>query len=124
MTLSNLSLAAALLATLASAPALAQESMKMMQDMKMQGGMGDMPMAGQSQPIAAAGVVKGVDAAKRRLNLAHDPIPAIGWPAMTMEFDVAKTVDLGAVKPGQAVQFTLTKDAAGGYVVTAVKPKG
>ncbi len=119
MTLSNLSLTVALLASLAAAPALAQD----MKDMKMQG-MDMKPMAGQSQGIAATGMVKGVDATKRRLNLAHDAIPSIGWPAMTMEFDAAKTVDLAAVKPGQAVDFTLTKDAAGGYVVTAVKPKG
>lgn len=119
MTQSKLSLAAALLAVLTAAPALAQD----MKDMKMQG-MDMKPMAGQSQPIAATGVVKDVDAARRRLNLAHEPIPAIGWPAMVMAFDVAKTVDLGAVKPGQAVAFTLVKDAAGGYVVTTVKPKG
>jgi Cu/Ag efflux protein CusF len=118
MSLSKFSVPAAVLAVLASAPALAQD----MKGMNMQG-MDMKPMAGQSQPITSTGVVKGVDAAKRRLNLAHDPIPAIGWPAMTMEFDVAKTVDLGAVKPGQAVAFTLVKDG-GGYTVTAVKPKG
>lgn len=118
MRLSKFSVPAAVLAVLASAPALAQD----MKGMNMQG-MDMKPMAGQSQGIAATGVVKGVDAPQRRLNLAHEPIPAIGWPAMTMEFDVAKNVDLGAIKPGQAVEFALVKDG-GGYTVTAVKPKG
>lgn len=85
MNLSNLSLAA-VLAVLASAPALAQDRMNMMQGMDH----GTMkPMAGQSQAITGSGVVKGVDAAKRRLNLSHEAIPVLGWSAMTMEFDVA-----------------------------------
>lgn len=120
MKLSNLSLAV-VLAVLASAPALAQDRMNMRQGMD-HGAM--KPMAGQSQVITGSGVVKGVDTVKRRLNLSHETIPALGWSAMTMEFDVVKTVDLGRIKAGQAVEFGLAKNADGGYVITAVKPKG
>jgi Cu/Ag efflux protein CusF len=72
----------------------------------------------------ATGTVDAVDAAQHRLKISHDPIPAIGWPAMTMEFDVASSVDLQAVKPGTRVTFTLEKGQDGMYQVQAVKPAG
>ncbi|MDR0634849.1 MAG: copper-binding protein, partial [Azoarcus sp.] len=43
------------------------------------------PARMQTAPIASGqGVVKKIDPAKQRLTLQHDPIPALGWPAMTM----------------------------------------
>jgi Cu/Ag efflux protein CusF len=71
----------------------------------------------------ATGIVKKVDAAKRNVNLSHEPIPAIGWPAMTMDFKVAPDVDLNAVKPGQPVEFSLAKGSGSDYTVTSIKPK-
>ena len=41
------------------------------------------------------------------MNLSHNPIPEIGWPAMTMEFPVAPSIDLKAIKPGTRVNFTI-----------------
>ena len=74
----------------------------------------------------ATGTVQKVDTSGRTLGLAHGPIPAIGWPAMTMEFPVAAGVDLSGIAPGRQVEFTLAPrpGAGGGYVVTHVAPKG
>jgi Cu(I)/Ag(I) efflux system protein CusF len=36
------------------------------------------------------GTVNSVDPAQHKVNLSHNPIPEIGWPAMTMEFPVAR----------------------------------
>jgi Cu(I)/Ag(I) efflux system periplasmic protein CusF len=85
--------------------------------------------AQQSSPeksVTATGTVKKVDAAKHVVNLSHQAIPAINWPAMTMDFVAAPDVDLSALKPGQQVEFTLTPKpgAKDEYTVTAVKPKG
>lgn len=74
----------------------------------------------------ATGTVQKVDAAGRMLGLAHGPIPAIGWPAMTMDFPVAPGVDITGLAPGRQVEFTLAPrpGASGGYVVTRVVPRG
>lgn len=78
---------------------------------------------GQPQAVTATGTVKKIDASKRKVNLAHDAIPSINWPAMTMDFQVAPEVDLSAVKSGQNIEFTLMP-AGKSYTITAVKPKG
>lgn len=107
-----LAVAAALLA----GPALAQSNQGMQ-------GMSGMTMGTQaSQPISGKGVVKKVDPAKKTVNLSHEAIPAINWPAMTMDFAVAPTVDLSKVQPGQPVDFGLEKGNGGNYTVTSITP--
>ena len=78
--------------------------------------------AAHAQTIAGSGIVRKVDAAGQRVTLNHQPIAAIGWPAMTMEFAVAPGVDLAAIQPGQSVGFTLEPAGAGLYRVTAITP--
>jgi Cu/Ag efflux protein CusF len=53
------------------------------------------------------GVVKGVNAEERKLQIAHGPIPALQWPAMTMAFSVAPEIDISGIKPGSQVKFGL-----------------
>ncbi|CAO3449572.1 copper-binding protein [Azospirillum largimobile] len=67
------------------------------------------------------GKVNTVDPAKHTINLTHGPIQALGWPAMTMDFGVASTVDLATVKPGDTVAFTVGKDAKGVYQINSMK---
>src|SRR3954454_14064301 len=82
------------------------------------------PALAQNTTVTAAGTVKKVGPRTRTVNLSHGPIPAINWPAMTMDFAVAPGVDLSAVKPGQEVEFTLApKKGSSDYTVTHVKPK-
>jgi len=81
---------------------------------------GGTPVA-QSKPTSTATVNK-IDAAQHKVNLSHDPIQAIGWPAMTMDFPVAPSVDLATVKPGSRVTFTMSKDRAGTYQIEAIRP--
>ncbi len=70
----------------------------------------------------ATGVVNSVDPAGHKINLSHDPIPEIGWPSMTMDFAVAPTVDLSAVKPGSRVDFTMERAKGGLYEVRSIQP--
>ncbi|MGE0079668.1 MAG: efflux RND transporter periplasmic adaptor subunit [Thiohalomonadaceae bacterium] len=44
---------------------------------------------------------------EHKLSMTHDPIAELGWPAMTMDFDVAADVDLSAFAPGTRVRFEL-----------------
>lgn len=81
-----------------------------------------MSMQDESGAVAATGVVNTVDADTRSVNLSHEPIPAIGWPAMTMDMNVADHVDLESVDEGQPVDFTIQRGADGIYQITDLKP--
>jgi Cu(I)/Ag(I) efflux system protein CusF len=115
---------AAAVAALLAGPALAQ--MDMPGPAKPQGGGMDHGSMSMTTPAGkgavGTGTVKKVDPAKRMVNLSHGPIPAINWPAMTMDFPVAPDVDLGSVKAGQSVEFTLAEAGGGKYTVTSIKP--
>ncbi|MGF7213405.1 Cu/Ag efflux protein CusF, partial [Skermanella aerolata] len=52
----------------------------------------------------------------------HEAIPAISWPAMTMDFQVAPNLDLSKVQLGQPVDFRLEKGNGGNYTVTSISP--
>jgi Cu/Ag efflux protein CusF len=38
------------------------------------------------QSAEGVGVVRAIDARNNRITIAHEPMPALGWPAMTMAF--------------------------------------
>jgi Cu/Ag efflux protein CusF len=92
----------------------------------------DAPMPGmkmaRAAPVAAGeanavGTVNTVDAAKRSVNVTHQPIKALGWPSMTMDFPVASSVDLSTIKPGARIAFKLGRqDADGNRQVVQLKP--
>lgn len=71
-----------------------------------------MAMAGSeasapSSVINASGVVKDIDLKNKKITIAHEAIPAIGWPAMTMRFTFTTLDDsVNALKPGSRVDFS------------------
>jgi len=86
---------------------------------------GEMQMAHAGQNDAhGTGTVNSVDPAQHKINLSHQPIPEIGWPAMTMEFPVAPSIDLKSVKPGARVNFTIEQGQGGMYEIKAIAPAG
>ncbi len=70
------------------------------------------------------GVVMALFPDKRKLNIEHDPIQSLGWPAMTMDFDVADEVSLEGLHVGSRVRFQLGRTAQSRYVITAIEPSG
>lgn len=79
--------------------------------------------AGHAAPAAAGsvegtGVVKKIDAKSGSVTIAHDPIKALNWPAMTMPFKVADKALLAKMKVGAKVRFDLS-----GQTITAVRPQ-
>ncbi|WP_374659254.1 copper-binding protein [Phenylobacterium sp.] len=72
------------------------------------------PAAGS---VEGVGVVKKIDAKAGSVTIAHDPIKALNWPAMTMPFKVADKAVLGKMKPGAKVRFQLS-----GQTITDVRP--
>lgn len=55
------------------------------------------------------------------INISHEEIPALKWPAMTMDIKVADRKILSGVKPGQLVSFGLIKDPKAGYVISHIE---
>ena len=72
----------------------------------------------------ATGMVNSVNPSARKVNISHGPITELGWPAMTMDFPVATSVDLKTIKPGSHVNFTLGKGQHGMPLVQSIEPAG
>jgi Cu/Ag efflux protein CusF len=86
---------------------------------------GEMPMAhGADNDAHGTGTVNSVDSGQHKVNMSHAPIPEIGWPAMTIEFPVASSVDLKAIKPGMSVKFTIEQQPGGMYEIKSIAPSG
>ena len=75
-----------------------------------------------AEDVPGKGIVKKVDAAAGVVKLAHEPIPAIKWPAMTMDIKVQDARLLSGLKPEQKVDFGLVKGADGQYVISRIAP--
>lgn len=67
------------------------------------------------------GVVKAVDGARATVTIAHEPIPSLDWPAMTMRFPVTDRKLLAGLAPGAAVVFDLRADGNGRYVIASIR---
>jgi len=73
---------------------------------------------GTTAPAATnqtTGVIKAVDAKSGTVTLAHEPVPAIKWPAMTMPFHISPELARG-VSVGQRVNFEFTAKGMDGTI--------
>ena len=80
----------------AEMPAMPMDKMPMK---KMQ-----MEQSGAAATAQASGTVKSIDSQKGSVTIAHGPVPAVKWPAMTMGFK-ATPEQLAQVQVGQQVMF-------------------
>ena len=71
------------------------------------------------QTAEGKGVVKAVDAKAGTVTIAHEPIPALKWPAMNMKFKVENADVLKDVTVGKKIHFVL-KNVGGKPVVTQI----
>jgi len=67
-----------------------------------------------SMTISVNGVLQEVLPGGNRVRIAHDPVPEIGWPSMTMEFPYGGSQSLSGLAPGTPVRFELTRDSDAG----------
>ncbi len=68
------------------------------------------------------GTINAVMAEDGKVTVSHDPIEALGWPAMTMDLPIADTVDPGTIPLETPVAFDLRRGDGAMYVITAVRP--
>jgi Cu(I)/Ag(I) efflux system membrane fusion protein len=74
----------------------------------------------RSRNVFGSGLVERLDRGRRELVIRHGPIDALGWPGMTMQFDVTPAVDLDRVQVGQNVHFSIRPDEQGVYLVDMI----
>lgn len=84
-------------------------------DMDMQENMPD------SKTITGKGVLRELMPDERKINVSHEPIPALGWPDMTMDFRIDETVSLEGLQPGQAIEFDMV-EKDDNYIIEAIRP--
>lgn len=77
-----------------------------------------------TQRFAGRGLVNGFDAAAGHINITHEPMPALGWPPMTMDFTLAEGVRLDGIVPGATVEFELHQLDAVTYELVAIRTSG
>ncbi|UCE89487.1 MAG: efflux RND transporter periplasmic adaptor subunit, partial [Pseudomonadota bacterium] len=77
-------------------------------------------MSPAAAPVSGTGVLKKLMPGAGKVNMQHDPIEALGWPDMTMDFDLGEGVSLEGLNPGDAVEFEL-KETKDGYVIDAMR---
>jgi Cu/Ag efflux protein CusF len=75
------------------------------------------PAAG---PITSTGTVTEVDPAAGTITINHEPIAAISWPAMTMQFTAEDPAMLHGLAVGDRVAFEV-KSASETSIVTMVR---
>jgi len=97
----NLYLGAVLMVAFATG-AQAQQSMEGMEGMAMEGM--DMQASEAAPSAHAEGTVKAIDTEHGKVTLAHGPVAALQWPAMTMGFS-ATGEQLDGLKVGDKVDF-------------------
>lgn len=72
-----------------------------------------------TEMVTGTGVLKALLPGEHRVNMYHDPIEAIGWPSMTMDFRIKDGVSLEGLRPEDPVMFQLEK-TGDGYVITGI----
>ena len=77
-------------------------------------------MTQTAKTASASGTVESVDAGAGKITLAHGPIDALGWPAMTMGFK-ATPEQIASVQPGQSVRFEFTAEGMAA-TITRIEP--
>ena len=70
---------------------------------------------------AGHGKVVSVDTQAETVKLTHDPIKSLKWPKMTMDFKARDPALLKDLKPGDQVDFELTKIASR-YLIIKISP--
>jgi Cu(I)/Ag(I) efflux system protein CusF len=72
--------------------------------------------------VSATGKLNAIMASDRKVNITHGPIPALGWPGMTMDFRLADTASLEGIEAGAKIAFKLRKASDGAYEIESLNP--
>lgn len=82
----------------------------------------DSPKTTTTKTNHGVGIVNTIDAKESKINLTHEAIPSLSWPAMTMDFKVKNKAVLSKLKSGDKVDFDLKEQPKGQYMITKIVP--
>jgi len=71
--------------------------------------------------VSGTGVVESLMVGHGMIDITHEPIAALDWPAMTMSFLTLEGVDLSHVSVGETVSFTLALNDAGQWRIASIQ---
>ena len=66
------------------------------------------------------GEVNSVMKDARMINITHRPVEAWDWPEMTMNFDLADSINVDTLQAGQSLHFEVRKTDEGGNEITVI----
>jgi Cu(I)/Ag(I) efflux system membrane fusion protein len=75
---------------------------------------------GAAEVYTTTGTLDAIDASGMSITVTHVEIPALQWPAMTMDFDVATPDVVKDVPPGSAISMEFEQRAPGEFAVTKI----
>ncbi len=55
------------------------------------------------------------------VSITHDPIPALKWPGMTMDFALTNASLVAGIKPGSPISFVIVERGEGEWVITKMQ---
>jgi len=82
------------------------------------------PAAAAARAYQAAGTLDAIDTAAGSVTVSHEPIPALKWPAMTMDFNLGSPEVVKGVAPGTAIRFEFEERGPGEFAITRIEPAG
>jgi Cu/Ag efflux protein CusF len=82
----------------------------------------DMPM--KKGEVMGNGVIHSVNADEKKINITHDPIPSLGWPARTMDLAVSDDVDLKSITTEEDIMFHMVLGDDKVYRITKIMKAG
>ena len=75
---------------------------------------------GTMEIIQGRGLINKIDEEKRTINLSHDPIKQLDWPAMTMDITVDQAINLENIASWRQIRFYMVKDESGSYFIRRI----
>jgi Cu(I)/Ag(I) efflux system membrane fusion protein len=88
------------------------------------GGMGDAAAKPQAKHKSVGHQARGILEAVNddgSVSISHDPIPALKWPSMTMDFALANPSLANNIKPGSAISFEIVERGQGEWVISKLQ---
>ena len=86
------------------------------------------PETGQAAKAAsiykAVGSLDGIDAGGGTVTVTHEPIPALKWPGMTMDFKLAAPGLVKGMAPGTPIRFEFEQRGPGEFAITRIEATG
>jgi len=69
-----------------------------------------------------SGIVKAINTSTSKVQIAHEPIPALEWPAMTMWFELSVPFP-NEIKAGDSVRFELAQTPTKKWMIIRIERK-